>query len=297
MTEVRDACQGSGTELFFDVDGAALTFDGSTTRHKPVLFALHGGPGGDHTIFKPTLSSLADTAQIIYVDHRGCGRSARGRSGDYTLGNTVEDIEALRRYLGLEQIAVLGFSYGGMVALTYATRHTASLSHLVLISTAASFQFLRRAQEVLAERGTQEQNKIAELLWAGAFESDEQLAEYYRVLGPLYSLRYDSAVAEKREAFAIRSYVALNEGFGGFLRTFDVRRHLTTITAPTLVIGARHDWICPPEFSEEIASSIPSSDLRIFENSGHNIFADEPDGLVGVVGGFLTHRRPRVSEE
>ena len=60
---------------------------------------------------------------------------------------------------------------------------------------------------------------------------------------------------------------------------------------PTLVIGARHDWICPPEFSEEIASAIPNADLRIFEHSGHSIRADEPEALLDAIVGFIVYKR------
>ena len=62
--------------------------------------------------------------QLVYFDHRGQGRSARGAKETYTLDNNVEDMEALRQHLGLDQIVVIGASYGGMVALTYASRYS-----------------------------------------------------------------------------------------------------------------------------------------------------------------------------
>lgn len=73
-------------------------------------------------------------------------------------------------------------------------------------------------------------------------------------------------------------------------KTYDVLGQLHKITAPTLVIGGRHDWICAPEFSEEIARCIPKADLRIFENSGHLIRADEPQALMDVINGFLVYQ-------
>jgi proline iminopeptidase len=74
------------------------------------------------------------------------------------------------------------------------------------------------------------------------------------------------------------------------LRTYDVREQLPKITAPTLVIGARHDWICPPEFAEEIAARIANAELRIFENSGHAVRADEPEALLDAIAGFLVYK-------
>jgi proline iminopeptidase len=260
-----------GTELYFDVEGAELEPAGLDMRRKPVLVALHGGPGGDHSGFKPAFSALADKAQIIYLDHRGSGRSARGARETYTLENNVEDLEAFRQYLGLETFGLIGVSYGGMVALSYAARYNHNLSHLLLVVTAASHRFIDRAKEILAERGTPEQQAVARRLWDGEFESEEQLREYFEVLGPIYSID------------------AINEGYSGFLRDYDVTDQLGKITAPTLVIGGRHDWICAPEFSEEIADGIPGAQLRMFDNSGHTVYTDEPEAFTDVVRGWLTY--------
>jgi len=279
--------QVRGTRLYFDVEGAGLVPYKGELREQPVLFALHGGPGGDHSGFKPLLSALGDKAQIVYLDYRGSGRSERGPRDPYSLENNVEDLEMLRRHLGLDKIGLLGVSYGGMVALSYAARYGEHLSHLIPVVTTPSYRFLARAQEILAERGTAEQRAAAEPLWSGAFTSDEQLREYFEVLGPLYSLTFD--LQKFREQRRIRNHEALNEGFAGFLRSYDVTDALPRIGARTLVIGGRHDWICPPEFSVEIAAGIPGADLRIFEHSGHSVMSDEPDAFVDVLRGFLTY--------
>jgi proline iminopeptidase len=279
------------TEIYFDVEGAGLVPDGARMKEKPVAFVIHGGPGADHTSFKPTFSPLSKKMQLVYFDHRGQGRSQRGPKETYTLENNVEDMEALRRYLGLDKIVVIGASYGGMVALTYASRYPEHVSHLIAIVTVPDSRFLERAKQILAERGTEEQNAIAQHLWDGTFRDEEHLREYFRILGPLYSLTFDPDSPQNSWKRAILSADAINQAFGGFLRTYDVREHLPRITAPTLVIGARHDWICPPEFSEEIATLIPNADLRIFENSGHGVRADEPEALMDAIAGFIVYKR------
>jgi proline iminopeptidase len=275
------------TQLYFDVEGAGLVVDGGQMREKPVVFLLHGGPGADHTSYKPTFSPLTDLAQLVYIDHRGQGRSARGDVATYTLDNNVEDLEVLRQYLGLEQIVVVGGSYGGMVALAYASRYPDRVSQLVVIATTASYEFMEKAKRFLAKHGSPEQQAIAQFLWDGNFRDNAQLQDYFDCLGPLYSRRFDLAKARQNADRAILSYEALNQAFGGFLRSFDLRPQLPKITAPTLVIGARHDWICAPEFSEEIAGLIPQARLKIFENSGHVIRADEPEILIATIQAFL----------
>lgn len=279
-----------GTEIYFDVEGPGLVPDGDRMVELPVVVALHGGPGADHSSFKPVLSGLVGRAQVVYVDHRGCGRSARGPRETYTLENNVEDLEALRRHLGLSRIAVLGVSYGGMVALAYAVTYPAAVSHLIVACTAASHRFLEDARANLAAAGTPEQQRVAERLWAGSFEDEEQLIEYFEVMGPLYSRRFDLDGARARLGRRIFSPEAINEGFGGFLRTYDLTARLDDITAPTLVIAGRHDWICPPRHAEEIAAGIDGADLRIFEHSNHQVLVDEPRAFIDVVRGFLVYR-------
>ena len=279
-----------GTELYFDVEGAGLVADGPRMREKPIAFVLHGGPGGDHTGFKPGMSPLAEHMQLVYIDHRGHGRSAAGDPARYTLDENVEDLEALRRYLGLGPIAVIGTSYGGMVAMAYAARHPASVSKLVLIVTAADGGFRDRAKSWIEEHGTPDQQRVCALLWSGRLETPEQMAEYYAVMGPLYSKTYSRENAASTRSRATYTPAAINNAFkpDGFLARMDLRPELARITAPTLILAGRHDWICPPRYSEEINRLIPGSTLQVFENSSHSIRADEPDALNISLARFIT---------
>lgn len=282
-----------GTEIYFDVEGAGLVPDGGRMIEKPPAFIIHGGPGGDHSGFKPGFSPLADRLQLVYFDHRGQGRSARGDTKLYTLDENVEDMEALRLHLGLGPIVSIGTSYGGMVAMAHAARYPASISHLVLIVTAAHAGFNARARAIVAERGTAEQKEVARQLWAGELTTVETLRHYYDVMGPMYARKFDAAAAKLSRDRGILAPDALNRAFapGGFLQSYDLRPELARITAPTLIIAGRHDWICPPEFSEEIHRLIPGSDLRIFEESSHSVRGDEPQKLMDAIAGFLAYKR------
>ncbi len=280
-----------GTRIYFDVEGMGLVPDGNAMRQRPVAMVIHGGPGSDHSGFKPSFSPLAARMQLVYFDHRGQGGSGRGDPASYTLDENVEDMEALRRHLGLGPIVSIGTSYGGMVARAHAARYPAAVSHLVLIVTAAHAGFIPRAQAIVRERGTPEQQAVSEKVWTGSFGSVEEMRHYYAVMGPLYARSHQRAGEEGR-ARTIYSPEALNRAFGpdGFLRRFDLRGELGRITAPTLVLAGRHDWICPPEFSEEIARLIPQADLRIFEHSSHSIRSDEPEAMIDAILGFIVHR-------
>src|SRR5436190_10875745 len=127
----------NGVRLFFDVEGAKLVPDGPAMREKPTLILLHGGPGFDHTIYKPAYSRLTEVAQVIYLDHRGNGRSDAGPKEHWTLAQWGDDVRAFCGALGIEKPIVLGVSFGGMVAMAYATRHPEHPGKLILISAEA----------------------------------------------------------------------------------------------------------------------------------------------------------------
>lgn len=280
------------TEIYFDIDGAGLIPDGGRMRERPTAFLIHGGPGGDHTDMKARMNALTQRMQLVYFDHRGQGRSARGDVAKYTLDENVEDMEALRLHLGLGPIVSIGTSYGGMVAMAHAARYPASVSHLVLVVTAAHAGFKERAEQIVAERGTADQKAVLQQLFAGELNTVEKLRRYYDLMGPFYSVKFDAAAAATTRERGILSPDALNRAFapGGFLRSYDLRPELKNITAPTLILAGRHDWICAPEFSEEIHRLIPGSDLRIFEESSHSIRVDETEKMIDAIFGFLAYK-------
>ncbi len=278
------------TSLYFDVDGMGLAPTGPAMVERPVAFVIHGGPGGDHSAFKSAFGALVDAMQLVYFDHRGQGRSAIGDPDRYTLDENVEDMEALRRYLGLGPIVSIGTSYGGMVAMAHAARYPEAVSRLILCVTASHGGFVPRAQQFIAEHGTAEQKAVCDTLWAGGFDTVDKLRHYYDVMGPLYSVKHNPETAALGRGRGTNSPVPLNRAFGpdGFLRSFDLRPELARITAPTLILAGRHDWICPPEFSEEIHALIPGSKLRIFEDASHSLRNDVGDELLAEIRNFVS---------
>jgi proline iminopeptidase len=286
------------TRIYFDIEGAGLVPDGPRMRERPVALVVHGGPGGDHSGFKPAMSPLAEHMQLVYFDHRGQGRSGLADPdadpARFTLDENVADMEALRVHLGLGPVVSIGTSYGGMVAMAHAARYPGAVSHLILIVTAAHGGFIPRAQAILRERGTPEQQRVCETLWAGAFRTRDELRHYYDVMGPLYARRHDPAAAEGGRARAIHTPEPINRAFGpdGFLRHFDLRPELSRIAAPTLIIAGRHDWICPVEFSEELHRLIPGSELQVFAESSHSVRVDAPEAMLRAIGGFVGTRLP-----
>jgi proline iminopeptidase len=285
------------TEIYFDIDGASLVPEEARMRERPTAFLVHGGPGVDHSSMKARYGVLRDRMQLVYFDHRGNGRSARGDARKYTLDENVEDMEALRRYLGLGPIVSIGTSYGGMVAMAHAARYPEAVSHLVLVATAAHAGYAARAREIVAQRGTKEQIAQCDDAFAGRMDTPEKMRRYYEVMGPLYARHSDPALSKTALERTILTPEPANRAHGpdGCLRSFDVRPELKSISAPTLILAGRYDWICAPEFSAEMHRLIQHSDLRIFEDSAHSIGGDEPQNFFDVIKGFLVYNSRKAS--
>jgi proline iminopeptidase len=279
----------NGTRIFFDVDGKQYVPEGRVMKKKPVCFVLHGGPGSDHSAYVPVLDPLTGLMQLVYIDYRGNGRSGYPGEETYTIEQNVQDLEALRRYLGLEKIVLLGQSYGGIVAQAYAIGFPENAEALILITTAPSHGLFGRAREELHRRGTPEQIKMADTyLWPGKFPDNETCLAYYRLFIDLYARKQvPPDVFEESVAREILSYKALNRGFGGDLKTFDFTPRLHTINCPALLIGGRHDWVTPIECTREIAKRLPRCRTVIMEESSHFVFIDQYDETINAIVNFI----------
>jgi len=277
----------NGVDLFFDVEGSSLVPKGPIMIEQQPCFILHGGPGMDHSYSRPWLSPLTDKLQLIYVDHRGNGRSQRLPSEQYTIEHMADDLEQLRLYLGLERPIVLGNSFGGMVAQVYATRYPESYSRLVLVSTAPSYDFFAEATAVAEERATDEQKRVMPSLFEGKVRTEAEYHQWWEVMLPLYFHRYDSDRGAAMLGRTVGNPEVARYMFEHVIPHYDVRPQLGAVTAPTLVIAGRHDWVTPPTQGEEIHRFIPSSEYAVFEKSGHMPFIEEQDDFLDVVRRFL----------
>jgi len=272
-----------GARIFFDVVGPKLLPDGATMAERPTLLVLHGGPGFDHSLMRPWFDRFADTHQVVYVDHRGNGRSS-GEPDTWTLPRWGDDIHALCRLLGIEKPVVLGLSFGGMVAMSYAGRHPDGPSKLVLASTAARLD-LQATYRMMERLGGLEARKVAEQFWTAP--SPEIMAQYLAVCMPLYNP--SGALGEEARARAIVRPKVMFHFIQGEQRTMDLRADLKRVACPTLITAGRLDPVTPVSCSEEILAALPPGvgELLVFEEAGHGVHRDHPDQAEAALRKFL----------
>ncbi|MCB1341171.1 MAG: alpha/beta fold hydrolase [Pseudooceanicola sp.] len=274
-----------GARLFVDIEGAGLVAEGARMREKPTLILLHGGPGLDHTIYKPAFSRLADVAQIIYVDHRGNGRSDDGDPALWTLDQWGDDVDALCRVLGIEKPIVYGASFGGMVAQAYATRHPDKVGGLILAHTAARVDFEEMFATFLRLGGPGAE-AAARAYWTGP--TPERRLAYRDACVPLYSLKGVDPDLWRRTI--IKDPVALhfNSAQRG-LGQMDFRAALARVTCPVLVLSGRRDPVMPHAFAEIIAASLTAAPVtsHVFEDAAHMPDIDAPDAFFALLRTFI----------
>lgn len=101
-------------------------------KGSPIII-VHGGPGLNHSYFLPHLNSLAKKNRLIFYDQRACGNSSGMLdSTQMSLSLFVEDIEEIRKNLKLGKVAILAHSWGGLVAMNYASKYSQNISALIL---------------------------------------------------------------------------------------------------------------------------------------------------------------------
>lgn len=279
----------NGAPLFLEAVGTRLRFDGPHTRKAPVLLVLHGGPGFDHSAMRSYFDLFADQAQVIYLDHRGNGRSGGDDRQGWTLRQWGEDVKSFCDALEIERPIVLGQSFGGMVAQAYAIAHPDHAAGLILASTAARID-TEATLARFAKAGGPEARASAERFWSEGGEDAAQ--DYARRVLSLYvkTLTEEQKFAAQR---AIRRVDVASHFFAlpdGEFHRYDFRSDLKRISCPALVIsGGEGDLITPPSSAEEIVRCLTPgrARLELFPTCHHAPHREDPESYARVVLGFL----------
>lgn len=271
-----------GVRLWYRVAG---TGDGL-----PAVF-LHGGPGyNSHSFAVQAGPALEPHLRMVYLDQRGCGRSERPPADAYSLERLVDDVEALRVHLGVEQIVPLGHSFGGTIALEYARRYPSRVARLVLVGplsdTPASMASWRDALRLWHPdlAATMDAAGTDGALWdAIAAAGGQRFFDRMQFVDDRRRARQDSLDAASGLANTGELSAALwAQGFGTY-RTPDVER----IAAPTLLVVGAHDYAIGVGAMEALAARLPAATVRRYADSAHFPYVEEPSRFAADVVAFL----------
>lgn len=248
------------------------------------LVVLHGGPGLDHSMFRPYLDPLADEFRLLYVDERGQGRSERVDPATLSLDVFARDVDLLADALGLEGFALLGHSFGAIVATQHAIELGTAAAYVLsgggdssdamMAAVEASFREMGDAAGPIAESWEQEKT----------VETEDEVRDLLRVQMPFHFAGEPPPGYCDDTVFSpevLRHFA--NDGYGDF----DFAADLGRVSAPTFVIAGEHDRTSPPRAAHVLHDGIPGSELLIVPGVGHMSFVEAPEAYVGAVRTFL----------
>jgi proline iminopeptidase len=265
----------------------------------PTVVVLHGGPDFGFSYLLPGLDRLAAVCRLVYYDQRGRGRSADGiEPADVTIGSEVEDLDAVREWLGLDAVAVMGHSWGGLLAMEYAIRRPRRVSHLILMNTApASHTGMLRLRRSLAESKKRAQaEEIGAISRSAAYLAGDREADaaYYRIhFGTTLAspALMEQLIGNLRTGSTAAGIVLGREierrlyGQTWAREDYDLVPQLERLHLPALVLHGDRDFV-PVEIAEQLAAALAGS-LVVLDECGHFAYMEQPDQVRLYVRAFL----------
>lgn len=223
---------------------------------------------------------------VYLINLRGAGNSVKAIAAEeYSMDETLKDLEAIRRALGYNMWAFAGHSTGGMLALKYAITYPAVLTKIIAGGAAASNGYGRDSNSIYCKENPcyQRINEIMALL----NDSETPLEVRQKVNYEWALMSYHSKEKLERAIKKPNSGKTVGARLDYFIRTespsFDIREQLKEITIPSFIYAGRFDAQCPLKWGEEIAELIPRAKLTIFEESNHHPFSEEEDKFIKFV--------------
>ena len=261
---------------------------------KPLLL-LHGGPGSTHNYFE-VLDALADTGRaVISYDQLGCGNSYVDGHPELWCQKTWDnELMELRRHLGLDQVHLLGQSWGGMLAIEYLCDYQPEgVASVILSSTLSSASLWAKEQHRMIRFLSQEdQEAIAEAERTGNFDTPEYLAANSRFM----ERHCDSPSADTPECVTRpkrSGKEAYPYGWGpneynptGSLGSWEYTDKLERIKCPALIISGTND-LCTPLIAKTMYDRIPNARWELFDGCRHMCFVEDNEKYIRLLTEWL----------
>jgi proline-specific peptidase len=249
------------------------------------LIVLHGGPGLDHSMFRPYLDPLGDEFGLLYVDERGQGRSERVDPTTLSLEVFARDVDALAEALELDGFALLGHSFGAIIATYHATELGTAAAYVISGGGDASDALDSDVEASLEALGNGRERIAASWEAEKTVETEEQLKQLLRDQMPFHfhgepPPGYGEETIGSPEV--LRYFANIEYG------AFDYRPKLAGVRKPTLIVVGEHDRTTTPRGARVLHEGIPNSELVVIPDAGHMSFVEKSEPYLAAVRRFLS---------
>lgn len=292
-----------GGKLLTMPDGVSIWYKLAGRENAPILAYVHGGPGYNSYAFEQSAGKLLEqNFRVLYIDQRGCGRSGfEGAESAYGMRKTIDDIDRIRSAVGAQKLALLGHSFGGLVAAEYAHRYPDNVTKIVMVDTSPYVERAFAQQiayvDTIAERAfpayTTEIHGLAKKN-GGTFG---RLRQLYGILGrkPLQEQLHFASKAKQQEMESVddasrllgctsNRAVAALEGEGYFADTppgvampFDV---------PALLVAGKESHVIGTD-NIQAAAKAWHAELLVVDGAGHFVYFEQPLKFAEIVTAWL----------
>lgn len=284
-------------------DGARL-FTRVVGTSGDTLIAVHGGPGVDLESIAGDFAPLSEHHVVIFYDQRGAGRSTL--PDDQTTLNAqqqIDDLDAVRRHFGVDQVTLVAHSYGPLLAATYALAHPDAVRRMVLFNPVPPYlgDFSDRYAAGMSERLDSAQ--VAAMADASRRLADPE-ADARQACRDYWAIALRPRLAEPdRTLSLLRSDLCASDPAGirfgltvtngavfGSYGSWDLRDELASLNVPTLVVHGEEDAI-PMDMVEAWTAALPHGRLLRVPRAAHFSYAEQPDLVWPEVESFLGGER------
>jgi proline iminopeptidase len=249
----------------------------------PVI-VLHGGPGLDHSSFRPYLDPLGDEFRLLYVDERGQGRSERVDPATLSLDVFARDVDLLAEALELDQFALLGHSFGAIITTKHAIEIGTAAAYAISGGGDSSAALEADVDASLAAMGEAGEPIKASWEQEKSVATEDELKELLRVQMPFH-FAGDPPPGYAEDTVGTPDVLRhfANIGYGDFDYVPDLHR----VAKPTLVIVGAEDRTTTPRAARALHEGIAGSRLVVLPGVGHMSFVETPEPYIEAVTAFL----------
>ncbi len=262
---------------------------------EPLIF-IHGGPGLDHTCLLPHMLELSKNHQLIFYDQRGSGKSLNASIDPcyLTPEQFIDDLDALCTALKLNQVTLVGHSWGALVALAYAAYYPSNTKAVVALNPApATGQDQIAFSQELTKRKVNFQKELVPFADFTQFCSltSDGVNQLYRTLFSLYfhnpqdvqHLNLTMEAASAQSGYKVMG--TISQQWWGKPST-NLLPLFKSVNAPTFVIHGMSD-VCPVSATRSIVQALPNAQLVCFNDCGHFSYVEKTKELFGMIQSFL----------